>query len=339
MRNQIRNALTGLALARIDSLFPLLSAEKIMSALKESFGNSNIVVESAKSKLCDFKLAKPLTHASCVEITTYIASYMAACSYAGITITDSSISSRIHQQLEPYHQQLYYDFYFKKLPNAATRMERLDIQFEFLNSLSKTLPLGVFNKAEESKSKNKSSHYQVMTSSTKERTSDYSTTISNDNYKYEIKDKESARYIGYDMSEVNKIPRQCEICNEANHFSVECKTYRDMHLDAKYDVVKSTNLCRNCMLTSSHQARDCDVKTSCGFKLGKHIRCTARHHISLHRNNGTYNSTTKKSFNRHNEDKNSNSETESDDQTVETNQHEPEEVESSNNEEGSSSET
>jgi len=307
MRNQIRNALTGLALARIDSLFPLLSAEKIMSALKESFGNSNVVVESAKLKLMNAKLSRPLTHASCVEVTTYIASYMAACSYAGILITDSSISSRIHNQLEPYHQQMYYDFYFKKLPNAATRMERLDIQFEFLNSLSKTLPLGSFNKSEDSKAKIKGNNYQLMTALTSSNTQKYQASNHNDGYKYEIKDKETARYLGYDMDKVRQIPKRCEICMKTNHYSVECNIYRDMKMDAKYNAVKTKNICMNCLLTSSHQTKDCDIKNGCGFKIDKNARCSGKHHVTLHRGNGSINSNYNKSFKRQNRRSNTNS--------------------------------
>ena len=307
MRNQIRNALTGLALARIDSLFPLLSAEKIMAALKESFGNSNVVVESAKQKLMNAKLSRPLTHSSCVEVTTYIASYMAACSYAGILITDSSISSKIHNQLEPYHQQMYYDFYFKKLPNAATRMERLDIQFEFLNSLSKTLPLGSFKSSEDSKTKNKGSNYQLNTASTSYNAPKPQSSNYNDGYKYEIKDKESARYLGYDLGKVKEIPQQCEICNKSNHYSVECKAYRDMKMDAKYNAVKSKNICINCLLTTSHQAKDCSVKNGCGFKIDKNTRCTGKHHITLHRGYGSNYPNYNKSYKRQNRRSNTNS--------------------------------
>jgi len=307
MRNQIRNALTGLALARIDSLFPLMTAEQIMSALKESFGNSNVVVESAKSKLMNVKLSRPLTHASCVEVTTYIASYMSACSYAGILITDSSISSRIHSQLEPYHQQMYYDFYFKKLPNAATRMERLDIQFEFLNSLSKTLPLGSFSKTEDNKVKNKGNNYQLMTASTCSITPKHQSG-KNDSYKYEINDIETAKYLGYDLEKVKQIPKRCDICGKANHFSVECKAYRDMKMDARYNAVKSKGLCMNCLLTSSHLAKDCDFKNGCGFKIDKNARCSGKHHVTLHRGNGSfysnYNRPFKKQYRRSNTNSN-----------------------------------
>lgn len=303
MRNQIRNALTGLALERVNALLPLMSAEQIMSVLKDCFGNSYMVVESAKYKLMNTKLSKPLTHASCVEVTTYIASYMAACSYAGILITDSSVSSRIHDQLEPYHQQMYYDFYFRKLPNAATRMERLDIQFEFLNSLSRTLPLGSFNKCED-KGKNKGDSFQVMAASTKDDNSSHESTEINERYKYEIKDKQSAVYIGYDLEKVKQLPQHCEICSSTNHYSVECKAYRGMETDMKYQTAKSKNLCMNCMLTTNHKAKDCDVKIGCGYKIKRNVRCTAKHHISLHppRNEES----NRKGFDRQTEDNESN---------------------------------
>jgi hypothetical protein len=56
----------------------ILTAEQIMQLLKESYGNTNIIVDTARQKLMNVKLSKPLTHASCVEVTTYIANYIAS---------------------------------------------------------------------------------------------------------------------------------------------------------------------------------------------------------------------------------------------------------------------
>jgi hypothetical protein len=136
MKLQIRQALSGQALARVDGLMDILTAEQIMQLLKESYGNTNIIVDTARQKLMNVKLSKPLTHASCVEVTTYIANYIASCTYAGLLVADLTLSLRIHNQLEALHQQAYYEYYFSKFPNATTRLERLDIQLEFLNILS-----------------------------------------------------------------------------------------------------------------------------------------------------------------------------------------------------------
>ncbi|XP_070494670.1 uncharacterized protein [Chironomus tepperi] len=284
MKSHIRQALTGQALARIDSLYLNMSSQRIMDYLKDSFGNSSIVVESARNKLMNLKLAKPLTHASCVEVTTRIANFMAACSYAGISIADSSISSRLHNQLEPYHQELYYKYYYEKHPTATTRMERLDVQFEFLNNLSKTLPLGNFKFEDDKGNKNKSKDYQVMSASVN-NSAFKSSFYNHDDYKYEIRDNKIAIYIGYNMEAVRQLPKQCMICARTNHYTIECKTYRNMEADTKYTTVKAKNLCMNCLLTSNHKAKDCDVKAGCGFRIDRYSRCTARHHITLHRSN------------------------------------------------------
>ncbi|XP_070507569.1 uncharacterized protein [Chironomus tepperi] len=288
MKSHIRQALTGQALARIDSLYMNMSSQRMMDYLKDSFGNSNIVVESARNKLLSTKLSRPLTHASCVEVTTRIANFMAACSYAGITIADTSISSRLHGQLEPYHQELYYKFYYEKHPEATTRMERLDVQFEFLNNISKTLPLGNFKFEEEKATKNKSKDYQVMTASVINNSANVSA-FTPDSYKYEIRDNQTAKYLGYDMNKVKQLPKKCEICNKTNHFAVECKTYRELRMDGKYNLVRSKRLCMNCILTSGHMASECDLKSGCGFKVDKTTRCSAKHHITLHRGNTSTN--------------------------------------------------
>lgn len=292
MKHQIRHALHGQALYRVEALMDYMSTRQIMELLKESYGNSNIIMESARQKLLNAKLSKPLTHASCIEITTYIANYMSSCTYAGLLATDTNISTKIHNQLDPFHQQMYYEYFFRKFPNATTRMERLDTQFEFLNQLAKTLPIGSF-KVDESKSKNKGNNYQVLSASIN-TTSSYKSypnknpTCSNDNYKYELRDKETARYLGYDMDKVKDIPKHCLICGKSNHFSVECRTYREMRMDAKFNVAKVKKLCINCLLTADHTAKDCTIKSGCGFKLDKNARCSAKHHVTLHRGTGSF---------------------------------------------------
>lgn len=288
MKLIIRQALAGQALQRVDSLIDLMTAKEIMQFLKDSYGNSNIVVDNARQKLLNVRLSKPLTHASCVEVTTLIAGYMSACSYAGLLVADTTISSKIHNQLEPFHQQMYYEFFFKKHPNASMRVERLDIQFEFLNNLAKTLPIGQFKDEKSSKAK---AQYQVMVASIGETSNSVksysykSSPASGEAYKFEIRDNTIAKYLGYDMMKVQELNRHCEICSRNNHYTVECRNYRDMKIDARYNVAKTKNLCLNCMITTGHNAKDCEIKLGCGYKLDKNTRCTAKHHISLHRNN------------------------------------------------------
>lgn len=289
MKNQIRQALSGPALARVDSLIDFLSAAEIMQFLKESFGNTNVIVESARQRLMNVKLAKPLTHASCVEATTLIASFMSACTYAGLQVADSSLSSKLHNQLESYHQQAYYEFFYRKFPNATTRLEQLDVQFEFLIQLSRTLPLGNFSKpvkTEEGRNNNPRPHipgksYQLHSSSINQ------SSTKNDSYKFELRDKETAFYIGYDLNKVKALVKQCEFCGKSNHFSVECDQYKDMRMDERHNIVRSKNLCLNCLLTTTHSSKDCNIKLGCGFRIDKNARCTAKHHITLHRGNGT----------------------------------------------------
>lgn len=94
------------------------------------------------------------------------------------------------------------------------------------------------------------------------------------------------------MNKVSELSKHCEICSSDDHFSVECRTYRDMQIDARYNVAKDKQLCTNCLLTTAHAAQDCSVKIGCGYIVDHNLRCAAKHHISLHRDNksrNTYN--------------------------------------------------
>ena len=104
-----------------------------------------------------------------------------------------------------------------------------------------------------------------------------------DEFKYLIKDIETARFIGYDLRKVKKIPMQCVICKLSDHFSIQCRTYREMEIEMRLNLVKQKNLCINCMIATSHTAKDCRVKVGCGYRINKNMRCSTKHHISLHR--------------------------------------------------------
>lgn len=301
MRRLIRKALTGQALERVDGVIDLISPEQTMKYLKDSYGNANIVVEAAKLKLINAKLSRPLTHASCVEVTTYIASYMAACSYAGLVISDTTLASVIHNQLESYHQEAYYKYFYDKYPNAITRMERLDVQFDFLNHIAKTLPLGKFPKTEIKN--NKTNAYQTLSinvDQSNESNDNFNSSSIFNEYKYQIRDEKTARYTGYNLEEVNKIMKQCKICDAQDHFTIECKQYRNMEIDERFSLARAKNLCLNCMIAYNHVAKDCDIKLGCGYRINKNSRCSAKHHISLHKR---YKSNYKYNRNYHNESK------------------------------------
>jgi len=227
-KNLIREALTGQALERIDDLYNHSTADELMSFLKECYGCANNIVANSRMKLMAVKLAKPLTHSSAMEVTTKIASYMAACKYAQISlpVLDMSISIHIHNQLEPLHQQQYYSFYYAKYPGQI-RMERLDVQFEFLNEIAKSLPMGVTKSSDKKESTNKSGNYQVYSTSVASTDDEtYSESSSpkfhsnshKEDFKYAIRSREKAPYIGYDMDKVDMIQKKCYVCGDSNHF-------------------------------------------------------------------------------------------------------------------------
>lgn len=162
--------------------------------------------------------------------------------------------------------------------------------------------------------------------------SESSSSSSYDEYKYQIKGKQVARYIGYDLNKVKEIAKRCEICESEEHFSIECKTYREMEIDARYNLARVQKLCTNCMLTTTHTAKDCEVKLGCGYKVHKNVRCTAKHHISLHKTNSlrsTSNKSHRKQYSRANN--NHNAAKAYDTVAIKTENHQPVTTESSNN--------
>lgn len=310
----IRQALKGQALARVDDLMDFSTADEIMSILRESYGCSNNIVVNARNKLLAVKLSKPLTHSSAIEVTTKIASYMAACKYAHLPLLDMSISLHIHQQLDPIHQQQYYNYYFAKHP-GETRMERLDIQLEFLNDIARTLPMNETKTAEKKEPMQKSHSHHVMSVSAAvaEDESNPNSFVSNfhrthgigtDDFKYEIRSKEKAPYIGYDMEKVKYISKNCDICGSTNHFPVECAKYREMSLDQRYNIIRAKEICSNCLLTTDHHAKECNVKIGCGYRVDRYLKCVQKHHISLHRSKSNSEQTPKKQHHSANESQN-----------------------------------
>jgi ribosomal protein L40E len=88
--------------------------------------------------------------------------------------------------------------------------------------------------------------------------------------------------MGYDLEQLNAYEKRCEICEE-DHLTVECKDYFAMDKEKRMQLVLDKGLCRNCLATKSHKARDCNVKPSCG--LMDRSRCSGKHHVSLHSEN------------------------------------------------------
>ena len=294
-KNIIRQALTGQPLERVDSIYNFSTATEIMNYLRVSYGCSNNIVASARKKLLALKLSRPFTHASAMEVTTKITSYMAACRYAKLPVLDMSISMHIHSQLDQLHQQQYYKYFYDKYP-GTTRTERLDAQFEFLNELANTLPMGDPRSIDKKESTGK--NFSVCSTSYGNPKFETSNKPSNvkfpsktnnvskgdkDDFKYEIRDKEKAPYLGYDMDKVSDLKRKCEICNKLSHFSLECSEYRAMPMDQRHNFVKSKGLCNCCLLTSEHQTNECKIKLGCGFNIDSTSKCCQKHHITLHR--------------------------------------------------------
>lgn len=103
-----------------------------------------------------------------------------------------------------------------------------------------------------------------------------------ENYKFKLRDKLKAQYIGYDLSKVSSIEKKCKLCASTDHFSIECMRYRKMKEDERLKVIRDLGLCKNCVLTTDHLAKDCTLKVGCGYKFDKYNHCNRKHHLTVH---------------------------------------------------------
>lgn len=68
----------------------------------------------------------------------------------------------------------------------------------------------------------------------------------------------------------------CVACKKSFHLLVDCKYFKDLNPDQRFQIVKDNNLCINCF-SSKHKLLSCTSRFSCTI-------CKLKHHTLLHRN-------------------------------------------------------
>ena len=303
----VRAALEGQALNRVEALIDICALQDIMNILENSFGNPDVVIEAAREEVSKIVIKGDLTRDKAVEINTVIQGYKFACQTAKLDILDSHyLAKKIINQLSSFHKQGYRAYCRENHPTSA-RIEDLKILYAFLENLMKDLEPAPF--VEEKKAQKAA---QVLSTSAAPslpkpyvvHTNNKQSSNSNEDYKYEIQDKSKWPYMGYDLEQVNSIAKSCLCCGRGNHFLIECRTFKSLDSAKKRELISAKKACRNCLLTSSHDASQCKAKLGCGAKVGNGQRCSQKHHVILHdyrRGKSNFNSKRRSNTNHNNE--------------------------------------
>ncbi|XP_070507526.1 uncharacterized protein, partial [Chironomus tepperi] len=255
LKYHIKSALKGEAFDIVRDLFDAESLDVIMSTLKIAFGDEMRMVRNRGEELKNFKFNSNLYRMDAIKLQSAIQSYFAACRYANIGyINTNTIAEAIFCQFNQEDRLRCKDFYVQKNPNAST-----------------------IKKAYEADPKVKSKPYQVQNVSIAN-----SNSFDKNDYKFEIKDKLQAPYVGYDLDKVTLVAKDCVFCSSKDHYAVQCPRYREKSETERLKWIFDKGLCKNCVISTNHRPIDCDLKNNCGYKVDRTSRCCAKHHITIH---------------------------------------------------------
>ena len=65
----------------------------------------------------------------------------------------------------------------------------------------------------------------------------------------------------------------CPVC-KSNHYAYQCESFKKFPLGKRFQIINNANLCKNCLRSNEHQAKDCPG-TLCRT-------CSGKHHTLLH---------------------------------------------------------
>ena len=276
VKTYMRGALRGEAYQIVRDILEDSPIDDIMEHLKRAFGDEMRMVRNRSEELRNLKFGPVLHKSEAVKLQVAIQSYFAACNYARIGyINTNIIAEAIFCQFTIEDRQRCREFYEKKNPGCTTIVMNVQTIYDYLMSRMPLLDEAPMKKKVENDNKVKNKPYQMNSTS-------LGWPQSNDSYKFEIKDKAKAPFIGYHMDKVESLSKECEICNSRDHFTLQCPKYKEKGENDRQRLVMDKRICKNCILTTSHRAIECDLKGNCGFKLDKASRCTGKHHITIH---------------------------------------------------------
>jgi len=301
----VRGALKGNAFNVVKDILSSHSLNEIMQVLRETFGDPMIMVRRKAKDLKDLKINGPLYREDVVKIKIAIQGYFSACTYAKTGCLNSNdLGENVYEQLSLEDRARCKDLFIRLYPRQQI-VVNLNLIYDYL---SERLPL-LDEKPSTKKEKNfddsnkddkKTKSYQCLSTSAVSPSSSQN----REAYKFEIKDKVTAPYIGYDIAKVNQIRKKCFICNQVNHYTLECTRFQSMNENERSRVINDKKLCKNCIISADHRSSECDLKLGCGFRTDNSNRCSQKHHICIHNANKNLNSRTNRQNRRSNTNNN-----------------------------------
>ncbi|KAG5666357.1 hypothetical protein PVAND_014391 [Polypedilum vanderplanki] len=288
-------SLEGVAADRVRDLVDAMPFEYTMRVLEETFGDPTRIINKRGEDILALRIKSEFSKEDAINIVTKIQAYFAACKHADIDIANTNhLAMHIFNQLNSDRRERCRKFHREENGNDTKKLIDLETIFKFLEIIMKDL--------DDKKVKATQVNVTAYVSSGSGRSNGPKPD------RYFIKDVSEAKYYGYDTKLLDQNDKKCLMCNNS-HFTVEFKKYYAMEKDERSKFVQNKGICRNCIISTSHLARECKLKPSCGLITnGNH--CQGKHHVSLHGCGGRYNAGRNnfgRRFNRQNNSSNSQS--------------------------------
>ncbi|KAG5666218.1 hypothetical protein PVAND_017597 [Polypedilum vanderplanki] len=272
----VYGALEGDAKKRIEDLIDTATLDEVLKVLEASFGHIPTIIKAIESDILKVRIKGDLVRSDVVMINTLIQSYFTTCRYANVQRVNSNmLAEHIIEQLESTHRILFRQHCRAERPLSETVLPDLDMVYSFLEAISSSLDVKPKDK------KDKPAQLQTITNNSFSPSAQNNQARSTD-YHFSVRDIAIATHQGYYMNAVNALTKRCYCCDSTSHFTIECYRFKGMDDQQRSQLITNKGLCRNCLLTTDHQAKHCNVKPHCGRKISDENFCKAKHHAILH---------------------------------------------------------
>lgn len=300
VRWHMKDSLKGVAFESVRDIIDTHPLIDIMETLRSDFGDPMIMIRKKGNLIKDLKVGGVLYREDAVKLRQAIQGYFSACNYAKTGyINSNELGESIYNQFSIEDRARCKELFRSKNPGMSVII-CLKTIYEYLVDRMPILDEKPHKKVEkeEKMDDKKQKSFQMFSTSLSSNKKD-------DSFKYDIRDRDSAPFIGYDLTKVNELDKRCQICGKINHFAVQCSQFRAMTDSQKLNIINDRNLCKNCLLSSDHIAAQCDKKLCCGYRI-KNTRCQQKHHIALHNIMSSSNNNENNRPRRHNTNYNTN---------------------------------
>ena len=276
----VRGALKGDAFEAVKDVFDIFTLKQIMDVLKESFGDPMTMVRHKGNEIKALKIPGTIYREDAVKIRVVLQGYFAACTYAKTGYLNSNeLAELIYEQLNYEDKARCKEMFVRKDPGKQIVI-CLSTIYDYLAERLLILDEKPDSLKVKGKDDKRPKSIQVMTignAATSSRTRN-----DKNSYKFEVRDRSTAPYMGYDLQLLSSVNKKCEICNRTGHYSVQCNQFQSMSEEQRLKAIIDKRLCKNCVVTTGHKASECNLKVSCGMRAGKFGRCTQKHHATIH---------------------------------------------------------